>query len=86
MATPDILTTKINHGFDHLDADGDGQLTEHDHVLMGQRSPHHLAMRLTHHPSSRSSRPTCESGEICTYRISPAAAPRSPRNSSWNPP
>lgn len=38
MTTPDILTAKINHGFDHLDADGDGQLTEHDHVLMGQRA------------------------------------------------
>jgi hypothetical protein len=31
------LITKISHGLDHLDADGDGQLTEHDHVLMGQR-------------------------------------------------
>ncbi|MGH3754579.1 MAG: hypothetical protein ACRDRP_18145 [Pseudonocardiaceae bacterium] len=38
MATADILTAKINHGFGHLDADGDGQLTEHDHVLMGQRT------------------------------------------------
>lgn len=33
----DLLTAKISHGFDHLDADGDGYLTEHDHVLMGQR-------------------------------------------------
>ncbi|MFJ1931448.1 EF-hand domain-containing protein [Kitasatospora sp. NPDC088160] len=31
----DLLTAKINHGFDHLDADGDGLLTERDHVLMG---------------------------------------------------
>lgn len=37
MSVPDLLTAKINHGFDHLDADGDGQLTEDDHVLMGQR-------------------------------------------------
>jgi Ca2+-binding EF-hand superfamily protein len=37
MSVPDLLTVKISHGFDHLDADGDGQLTEHDHVLMGQR-------------------------------------------------
>lgn len=33
----DLLTAKISQGFDHLDADGDGYLTEHDHVLMGQR-------------------------------------------------
>lgn len=32
-----FLTSKISHGFDHLDADGDGALTENDHVLMGQR-------------------------------------------------
>ncbi|MFE4970510.1 EF-hand domain-containing protein [Kitasatospora sp. NPDC056651] len=32
----DLLIAKINHGFDHLDADGDGLLTERDHVLMGQ--------------------------------------------------
>ncbi|MGA5821930.1 EF-hand domain-containing protein [Kitasatospora sp. NPDC094028] len=31
----DLLIAKINHGFDHLDADGDGLLTERDHVLMG---------------------------------------------------
>jgi Ca2+-binding EF-hand superfamily protein len=36
--TPDLLTAKISTGFAHLDADGDGQLTEHDHVLMGQRA------------------------------------------------
>jgi Ca2+-binding EF-hand superfamily protein len=34
---PDLLTAKISHGFDHLDLDGDGHLTEHDHVLMGWR-------------------------------------------------
>lgn len=33
----DLLTAKISQGFDHLDADGDGYLTEQDHVLMGQR-------------------------------------------------
>ncbi|MFJ1756388.1 EF-hand domain-containing protein [Kitasatospora sp. NPDC088134] len=32
----DLLIAKISHGFDHLDADGDGRLTERDHVLMGQ--------------------------------------------------
>ncbi|MFF4380962.1 EF-hand domain-containing protein [Kitasatospora sp. NPDC001547] len=32
----DLLTTKIALGFDHLDADGDGLLTEYDHVLMGR--------------------------------------------------
>ncbi|HEV3359911.1 MAG TPA: EF-hand domain-containing protein [Pseudonocardiaceae bacterium] len=37
MAPADMLIAKINYGFDHLDADGDGALTEHDHVLMGQR-------------------------------------------------
>ncbi|MGH3866081.1 MAG: EF-hand domain-containing protein [Pseudonocardiaceae bacterium] len=37
MSVPDLYTAKISHGFDHLDAEGDGQLTEHDHVLMGQR-------------------------------------------------
>ncbi|GAV40016.1 calerythrin [Streptomyces acidiscabies] len=34
----DLLTRKIARGFDQLDADGDGRLTEHDHVLMGRRS------------------------------------------------
>lgn len=37
MADHDMLTAKISRGFDHLDLDGDGQLTEHDHVLMGWR-------------------------------------------------
>jgi len=48
VAIPDLLTAKISHGFDHLDADGDGQLTEHDHVLMGQRA----AASLGHAPGS----------------------------------
>ncbi|MFD7657850.1 EF-hand domain-containing protein [Actinosynnema sp. NPDC059797] len=34
----DLLRTKINRGFDHLDVDGDGLLTEQDHVLMGRRA------------------------------------------------
>jgi Ca2+-binding EF-hand superfamily protein len=34
---PDLLTAKIVHGFDHLDLNGDGELDERDHVLMGQR-------------------------------------------------
>ncbi|MGW3373277.1 EF-hand domain-containing protein [Streptomyces hydrogenans] len=33
----DLLVMKIGHGFDHLDVDGDGLLTEHDHVLCGRR-------------------------------------------------
>ncbi|MFI7119436.1 EF-hand domain-containing protein [Amycolatopsis sp. NPDC049868] len=37
MTEFDLLTAKISHGFDHLDVDGDGLLTEHDHVLCGQR-------------------------------------------------
>jgi Ca2+-binding EF-hand superfamily protein len=48
VSVPDLLTAKISHGFDHLDADGDGQLTEHDHVLMGQR----VAASLGHVPGS----------------------------------
>jgi Ca2+-binding EF-hand superfamily protein len=32
----DLLTAKIAHGFDQLDADGDGRLTEADHVRMGE--------------------------------------------------
>ncbi|MGW7584823.1 EF-hand domain-containing protein [Kitasatospora sp. NPDC054768] len=44
----DLLTTKIALGFDHLDADGDGRLTEHDHVLCGRAS----ARALGHEPGS----------------------------------
>ena len=33
----EILTAKISYGFDYLDADGNGRLDEHDHVLMGER-------------------------------------------------
>ncbi|NUR57805.1 MAG: hypothetical protein HOV87_03750 [Catenulispora sp.] len=33
----DLLRAKISHGFDLLDADGDGALTEADHVTMGHR-------------------------------------------------
>ncbi|MED7949458.1 MULTISPECIES: EF-hand domain-containing protein [unclassified Streptomyces] len=40
----ELLVAKINHGFDHLDADGDGLLTERDHVLMG----HAVARSLGH--------------------------------------
>ncbi|MBW4722159.1 EF-hand domain-containing protein [Saccharothrix obliqua] len=38
MPLTDLLKAKINHGFDHLDVDGDGLLTEQDHVLMGRRA------------------------------------------------
>ncbi|MEV0190998.1 EF-hand domain-containing protein [Kitasatospora purpeofusca] len=43
------LLARINHGFDHLDADGDGRLTEHDHVLMGRA----VARSLGHTEGSR---------------------------------
>ncbi|MFI6642624.1 EF-hand domain-containing protein [Streptomyces sp. NPDC050504] len=36
--TQDLLIRKILHGFDQFDADGSGELTESDHVLMGQRT------------------------------------------------
>lgn len=38
MPVNDLLKSKINFGFDHLDVDGDGLLTEQDHVLMGRRA------------------------------------------------
>ncbi|MFJ1755130.1 EF-hand domain-containing protein [Kitasatospora sp. NPDC088134] len=44
----DLLTAKIAYGFDSLDADGDGRLTERDHVLMGRSS----ARSLGHEPGS----------------------------------
>ncbi|MBN6040298.1 EF-hand domain-containing protein [Amycolatopsis sp. 195334CR] len=44
----DLVTAKISHGFDHLDVDGDGLLTEHDHVLYGRRA----AASLGHEPGS----------------------------------
>lgn len=44
----DLLIAKINHGFDHLDADGDGLITERDHVLMG----HSVARSLGHREGS----------------------------------
>ncbi|WP_223244589.1 EF-hand domain-containing protein [Streptomyces sp. CBMA156] len=48
----DLLTTKIALGFDQLDADGDGRLTERDHVLMGESS----ARALGHSPGSEAER------------------------------
>lgn len=48
MSAPDLLSAKISHGFDLLDVDGDGRLTEHDHVLMGRRA----AASLGHPPGS----------------------------------
>ncbi|CCH29486.1 EF-hand domain-containing protein [Actinosynnema sp. NPDC047251] len=38
MPVNDLLKAKIEHGFSHLDVDGDGLLTEQDHVLMGRRT------------------------------------------------
>lgn len=40
--TEDILTAKIAHGFDYLDANRDGRLDERDHVTLGQRSAANL--------------------------------------------
>ncbi|MET9346094.1 EF-hand domain-containing protein [Streptomyces termitum] len=37
MIHQDFLTAKIERGFDQLDANGDGVLTEEDHVEMGRR-------------------------------------------------
>ena len=34
----DILREKISYGFEQLDVDGDGLLSEHDHVVMGIRN------------------------------------------------
>ncbi|MEU6764877.1 EF-hand domain-containing protein [Streptomyces sp. NPDC046853] len=48
MVAPDFLTVKMGHAFDLLDADGDGALTEADHVLMGRR----MAKELNHAPHS----------------------------------
>ncbi|MFI9010932.1 EF-hand domain-containing protein [Actinosynnema sp. NPDC053489] len=56
MQASDLLTAKINHGFDHLDADGDGRLTEGDHVLMGAR----VAASLGHAPGSAQEREIVE--------------------------
>jgi Ca2+-binding EF-hand superfamily protein len=36
MATQDFILAKIHAAFDHLDRDGDGVLTEEDHVIMGR--------------------------------------------------
>ncbi|MEU4746679.1 EF-hand domain-containing protein [Actinosynnema sp. NPDC023658] len=52
MPLPDLLTAKIGHGFDHLDADGDGRLTEADHVLMGER----VAKSMGHQPGTPAER------------------------------
>lgn len=40
--TDDLLTAKIAHGFDYLDANGDGRLDEHDHVVLGRRTAANL--------------------------------------------
>ncbi|NUQ86986.1 MAG: EF-hand domain-containing protein [Glycomyces artemisiae] len=46
--TEDMLTAKIAHGFDHLDANGDGRLDQHDHIELGRRT----AAELGHTPGS----------------------------------
>ncbi|GAA2270508.1 hypothetical protein GCM10009853_025250 [Glycomyces scopariae] len=46
--TEDMLTAKIARGFDYLDADGDGHLSEQDHVVLGKRA----AAELGHAPGS----------------------------------
>ncbi|QWF77744.1 EF-hand domain-containing protein [Amycolatopsis sp. CA-230715] len=52
MTASDLLTAKIGHGFDYLDADGDGLLTEHDHVVCGQQ----VAASMGHAPGSDAER------------------------------
>ncbi|MFD2472367.1 EF-hand domain-containing protein [Amycolatopsis silviterrae] len=52
MSVSDFLTTKIGRGFDGLDADGDGRLTENDHVAMGQRA----ALSLGYEPGTAAER------------------------------
>ncbi|MFI6645338.1 EF-hand domain-containing protein [Streptomyces sp. NPDC050504] len=37
MDSREFLTAKFEKGFGHLDVDGDGELTEDDHVEMGRR-------------------------------------------------
>ncbi|MFC4906974.1 EF-hand domain-containing protein [Actinomadura gamaensis] len=57
MPQADILRAKIEYGFDHfLDADGDGRLTERDHILMGRR----MAGLLGHAPGSAAERDAVE--------------------------
>jgi Ca2+-binding EF-hand superfamily protein len=48
----DLLRAKIELGFDQLDVDRDGLLTEQDHVLMGRRT----AESLGHAPDSSQAR------------------------------
>ncbi|MFD3513922.1 EF-hand domain-containing protein [Streptomyces sp. NPDC058657] len=48
MSGKDFLTSKIEQGFDQLDANGNGILTEDDHVEMGRR----VAISLGHSAGS----------------------------------
>ncbi|NUT95955.1 MAG: EF-hand domain-containing protein [Saccharothrix sp.] len=48
MTPSELLLDKIGRGFDQLDADGDGELGEQDHVLMGRR----VAEALGYQPGS----------------------------------
>jgi Ca2+-binding EF-hand superfamily protein len=48
MTSQAFLVRKIEASFDLFDADGDGALTENDHILMGQRA----ARELGHLPDS----------------------------------
>ncbi|MEV0992621.1 EF-hand domain-containing protein [Streptomyces sp. NPDC049949] len=43
MTADDFVSVKTRHYFNLLDADGDGVLTEADHVLMGQRAAKELS-------------------------------------------
>ncbi|MFD9890272.1 hypothetical protein ACFWY9_13090 [Amycolatopsis sp. NPDC059027] len=52
MSVSDFLAIKIGRGFDGLDVDGDGRLTENDHVVMGQRA----ALSLGYEPGTPAER------------------------------
>ena len=57
MSDTELLNAKINAGFDHLDADGDGHLSEQDHVLLGRR----MSAELGHAPGSEQEQRVTES-------------------------
>ncbi|MFE9423182.1 EF-hand domain-containing protein [Kitasatospora sp. NPDC006697] len=49
----ELLLAKIGHGFEHLDADGDGLLTERDHIAMGESVARSLGHPLGSEPAER---------------------------------
>ncbi|MFJ8043710.1 EF-hand domain-containing protein [Kitasatospora sp. NPDC096147] len=63
MSHDDLLIAKIAYGFDQLDADGDGELTEHDHVLMGRASARSLG-----HPEGSEQEARLIAGYLAIWR------------------